>query len=651
VHTDPEVWEGLEEDWKAEIAAKDWRTPRPSDRSFAEDIANRLKIDPVLALRLLQLGIPEGEIEAFLHPSVSHIRSFEQILPSLDTPGAILTLREQLASSRIAVFADYDVDGSASGEILRRLFEAWEVPCLLGFAKVEDGFGLSKSFVEEARQWKADWLITVDCGSTQNTEVSMAQGYGLKVIVLDHHEMDPANPAEYHFNPQFARYITQQKLSQWIASAQGVLDQVQKIRLQAQVTAQKGPAPKLDEYAIEARRLLEELSKYGIQEAKLQNGIQKALKRKELLQTPDSLTGAGITWIFAQALWREAPEWWYQEPLYLAGLGIVADMGSMRVVENRAFCRLGSPHPPAGIQKLAEHLEEDPQIMTQLIRTRAALNMPKRTTKISSQLVSEVYSNDPFSIARLAAEYVQASGRKDLMVAKACKQAGPGKWALAILDEFADDAGQSGVVAQKLTREFKKPALVFACRPDGNYKFSARNIRNNPQKLGELCSSAPLQMAAQICKDGEWTTSLGGHSDVLSGACAKEKVSEVIEVMQDWLGDIPPFKVKNQVWVTERKIAPSRVKILLEDTKLLEPIGGDIWGMEVSIEARIVDLDVETGDGLLELADQSQWPVKLDQAAYPAGQAATWWEWKWRVRSGKWWLKEAAKLEPDLKTV
>ncbi len=75
-------------------------------------------------------------------------------------------------------------------------------------------------------------------------------------------------------------------------------------------------------------------------------------------------------------------------PLYLAGLGAIADLADVAGMEIRAGVRVPTDHQlqrerfanhyvvPLGIQMLAEALEEDADRPDALIRTRALLTSP-----------------------------------------------------------------------------------------------------------------------------------------------------------------------------------------------------------------------------------------------------------------------------------
>ena len=104
---------------------------------------------------------------------------------------------------KIAVFCDYDVDGTTAGEVFRRSVEPYGADLHYGYADAQSGFGLTERFVREAAKSGAKVLITLDCGSGQADKVELAQSLGMKVIVVDHHHVDE-NPADHHLNPKLA---------------------------------------------------------------------------------------------------------------------------------------------------------------------------------------------------------------------------------------------------------------------------------------------------------------------------------------------------------------------------------------------------------------------------------------------------------------
>jgi len=91
----------------------------------------------------------------------------------------------------IQIFGDRDVDGITSTILLREVLQKlgaqvrWQIP--VG----EDDYGLTLQVVESCAAEGCKLLITVDCGISNNEEISRAAELGIDTLVLDHH-----NPPE-----------------------------------------------------------------------------------------------------------------------------------------------------------------------------------------------------------------------------------------------------------------------------------------------------------------------------------------------------------------------------------------------------------------------------------------------------------------------
>jgi single-stranded-DNA-specific exonuclease len=100
----------------------------------------------------------------------------EQILSVARGPGTI------------TIHGDYDVDGVTSTAILVSTLRSlgaecdWFIP-----DRLSDGYGLTRSSVEELRRRGTELVITVDCGIGSVEEVAAAQAAGIQVVVTDHH--------------------------------------------------------------------------------------------------------------------------------------------------------------------------------------------------------------------------------------------------------------------------------------------------------------------------------------------------------------------------------------------------------------------------------------------------------------------------------
>lgn len=132
---------------------------------------------------------------AFLHPAQSDLNS-PLLLCGMEK--ALVLIRDAIARhAPIVVYGDYDCDGVCATAILIETITRLrgKVRAYIPHRKTE-GYGLNENAVRQLAQ-KGALLITVDCGITSVSEVTLAKELGVQVIVTDHHtpqeELPPAD--------------------------------------------------------------------------------------------------------------------------------------------------------------------------------------------------------------------------------------------------------------------------------------------------------------------------------------------------------------------------------------------------------------------------------------------------------------------------
>lgn len=100
---------------------------------------------------------------------------------------------------RVIVYGDYDVDGISGTAILVRTlkkfnaFVSYRIP-----HRFDDGYGLHEKYIEECRNTGTKLIITVDCGISCASQISLAKKYGIDVIITDHHTIPENVPEDAH---------------------------------------------------------------------------------------------------------------------------------------------------------------------------------------------------------------------------------------------------------------------------------------------------------------------------------------------------------------------------------------------------------------------------------------------------------------------
>jgi single-stranded-DNA-specific exonuclease len=178
---------------------------RNCDPLAARELARALKLAPALTQVLLHRGYAdEPSAREFLSCRLAGLTQPDHMADrSLAADRIARAIR---ARERIAVFGDYDVDGTTSAVILSDILEqlGGDVSVAVGNRWL-GGYGLSEPALERVLATKPSLLITCDCGSSDHERIEMAMRRGVDVIVVDHHLVpEQTLPALAFLNPHRA---------------------------------------------------------------------------------------------------------------------------------------------------------------------------------------------------------------------------------------------------------------------------------------------------------------------------------------------------------------------------------------------------------------------------------------------------------------
>ena len=166
---------------------------RPVDPDAARELGRACDLGPTVAQVLLHRGIDDAaQAAAFLDP---RLHGMSDPAPMADRELAADRLARGIrARERIAVFGDYDVDGTTSAAILADVIEALggDVSALVA-NRFEGGYGFSDAGLDRCLAVGASLIVTCDCGSSDHERIARARRSGVDVVVVDHH-LVPAEP-------------------------------------------------------------------------------------------------------------------------------------------------------------------------------------------------------------------------------------------------------------------------------------------------------------------------------------------------------------------------------------------------------------------------------------------------------------------------
>ncbi|MBL0725967.1 MAG: single-stranded-DNA-specific exonuclease RecJ [Alphaproteobacteria bacterium] len=129
--------------------------------------------------------------EHFLDPKLKNLMPNPYLLKDMKE-GVNVVKNIISKNKKIAIFADYDVDGSCSAALLHDFllqYGALECNIFVYVADREkDGYGPNIPAMDKLKQWGADLIISVDCGIVAFDAINHARKIGCEFIVLDHHK-------------------------------------------------------------------------------------------------------------------------------------------------------------------------------------------------------------------------------------------------------------------------------------------------------------------------------------------------------------------------------------------------------------------------------------------------------------------------------
>ncbi|HRO16318.1 MAG TPA: DHH family phosphoesterase, partial [Paracoccus sp. (in: a-proteobacteria)] len=141
-----------------------------------------LAVARVLAAR----GVAAAEVPAHLEPKLRDLLPDPLTLRDME-PAAERLVAAVTRGQRIAIFADYDVDGAASAALVLAWLRAQGADATLYVPdRIDEGYGPNAPAIDTLSE-SHDLIVCVDCGTLSHEALAVAQGRA-DVIVLDHHQ-------------------------------------------------------------------------------------------------------------------------------------------------------------------------------------------------------------------------------------------------------------------------------------------------------------------------------------------------------------------------------------------------------------------------------------------------------------------------------
>ncbi len=168
---------------EASLTGRRWIGPGIEAERLAEAMAQTTRLPLALCHTLVSRGVAPQDAAGFLAPQLRELLPDPLSLRDMG-PAASRFLQALHQRQRIAIFADYDVDGGASAALLIVWLRAMGATATLYIPdRIDEGYGPNVPAMQ-ALGAAHDLILCVDCGTLSHEPIAAA---GCDVVVLDHH--------------------------------------------------------------------------------------------------------------------------------------------------------------------------------------------------------------------------------------------------------------------------------------------------------------------------------------------------------------------------------------------------------------------------------------------------------------------------------
>ena len=178
------------------LTNKCWKLKNFDERE-TENISQNFGFSYLLAKLFNIRKINISDIDQYINPSLKdHMPDPYNLV---DMEKACSRIYDSISNDeKIAIFGDYDVDGSTSTSIIINYFRSLGIEVEYHIPnRFTEGYGPNKDIFSKFKKNRVKVIITVDCGTMSYDEMEFAKNEGLDVIVLDHHQPEITLPEAY----------------------------------------------------------------------------------------------------------------------------------------------------------------------------------------------------------------------------------------------------------------------------------------------------------------------------------------------------------------------------------------------------------------------------------------------------------------------
>jgi single-stranded-DNA-specific exonuclease len=161
-----------------------WVGPSGEDDRLAQAMEQDTGLPTPVCRTLVRRGVAAPDAAAFLAPTLRDLMPDPRSMRDME-PAAARIVMAARNHQRIAIFADYDVDGGTSAALLIDWLRGFGVtPTLYVPDRIDEGYGPNDEAMSALAR-DHDLIVCVDCGTLSHDPIEAAKG--ADVVVLDHH--------------------------------------------------------------------------------------------------------------------------------------------------------------------------------------------------------------------------------------------------------------------------------------------------------------------------------------------------------------------------------------------------------------------------------------------------------------------------------
>ena len=145
-------------------------------------------INPLVALVMASRGtVTAAEAREYLR-SDAGLLCDPMLLRDMEAAAARVRAAIE-CGEHVAVYGDYDVDGMTASCLVADYLRGQGLTCEIYIpGRIDEGYGVNRTALDELKRKGVTLIITVDCGITAVEEAAYAASLGMDMVITDHHE-------------------------------------------------------------------------------------------------------------------------------------------------------------------------------------------------------------------------------------------------------------------------------------------------------------------------------------------------------------------------------------------------------------------------------------------------------------------------------